>query len=56
MSFQNRHGKDLPDAKQIPVWKRLLRPDNIGPRMKLDVLVKEDIPKEIVLFLASKSV
>ena len=56
MRFKNIEGDVVIYAKQIPLWKRLLRPANIGPRMKLDVSVKEDIPKEIVLFLASKSV
>ncbi|MDF1540831.1 MAG: hypothetical protein P1Q69_18180 [Candidatus Thorarchaeota archaeon] len=53
---QNMKGEVSVFAPQLPLWKRLIRFDNIGPKMKLDVTVKEDIPKEIVLFLAALSV
>ncbi len=56
LNIKNMEGDVVIYAKKIPLWKRVLRPDNIGPRLKLDVSVKEDIPKEIVLFLASRSV
>lgn len=56
MNIKNDKGEVVIYAKQIPLRKRLLRPISVGSRMKLDVSVRQDIPKEIILFLAAKSV
>ncbi len=58
LSIKNPSGNVVIYAKQIPLWKRLILPPSfLMPRiMKLDVGVYEEMPKEVILFLAAYSV
>ncbi|MHA1769963.1 MAG: hypothetical protein ACTSYL_01690 [Candidatus Thorarchaeota archaeon] len=57
LSIKNPRGDMVIYAKQIPVWKRLFPfPSFLLPRLlKLDVSVYEEVPKEVILFLAART-
>ena len=58
LNIKNQHGDVVIYAEQIPLWKRIFRPPSIllSRMRRLDVSVHEEIPKEVILFLAGYSV